>query len=293
MDQQLSSAAPDAGSVLKFVTSLLWRSKWLIGGASILAAGLAYALAQAYTVPIWTARTTLRIGLAPSIEYLLRQGGALAAPIETPRSTVERITENVFRSVVARRAAFEPATAAISGKMVFSSLRAVALSGDRDVSIELSAGSAADARAAFRVIAAEIDRAHSEILNRRLQLLQSGIEDAKNRIALIEKSSSQLNDRILSMASEEKNQLLRSSILAPIQAPSIPAWNELQDRIQLMTNLKGLSEPSVMRPEMDISIQGPRLVGVVRSSILAGLAMLIAMIVLTIAISPRMRASAD
>jgi hypothetical protein len=214
------------------------------------------------------------------------------AAVETPRNAAARISNPVFKSRVVSQAAFEPATTAVSRALVSSSLRGIALEGDRDVSIELSAGSAADVQAAFRAVAAEIERAHSDIFNRRLQFLQARIDEAKSRIAVIEKSSDRLNDRIFSATSDEKTQS-RPSILAPTPATSVPAWNELQDRIQLDTNLKQLSEPSVLRLEADTSIVGPRSVGTLRSSLLAGLAMFIAMIVLTIVVSPPVRTSAD
>jgi hypothetical protein len=292
MNHQHSNAAPDLGSILKFVTSLVWRSKWLIGGASVVVAAVAFALTQANTVQIWSGRTTLAIGLAPNLDYILLPISPPMAAIETPRSTVARISGPAFKGQVISRAAFEPATAALSRSMVSSSLRAIDLNTDRDVALELSAGSAADVQAAFHAVAAEIERAHGDILNRRLQFLQVRIDEAKSRIAVIEKSTDRFNDRIFSATSDEKAQL-RPSILTPTPATSVAAWNELQDRIQLHTNLKQLSEPSVLRLEADTSIVGPRSVGTLRSSLLAGLAMFIAMIVFTMVVNSPMRTSAD
>jgi hypothetical protein len=292
MDHQHSSAAPSARSVLIFVISLAWRSKWLIGGAVIVAAATAYALAQANTVQTWSGRTTLTIGLAPTPDYILHDSGAPTAVIETPRSTIARISDPIFRNKVLSRAAFEPATAAVSRPMVSSSLRAIDLNADRDVAVELSAGSAADVQAAFGAIAAEISQAHGEILNKRLQLLQNEINDAKSRIAVLEKSSDELNERIFNAASGE-NSASRVSVFMPGLAMSIPAWNELRDRIQRDTNLKELSEPSALHLETDAYLLMPRSVGALRASILAGLAMLVAMIVLTVVVNPLVRRPAD
>jgi hypothetical protein len=232
-------------------------------------AAVALALAPANTSQIWTGRTTLKIGLAPSTEYFLQPAGSAMALIEPPRSTAARISAAIFREHVVSRAAFDPATAAASRPMVSSSLRAIALDTGRDVPVELSAASPADVRAALRAVTAEIEQAHGEILNQQLQLLQSRIDEAKSRIAVIEKSSDRLNERV------------------------IYVWNELQDRVQRDTNLKKASESSVLLPETDISILGPRRNETLRSSLLAGLCMLIAMIVLTIVVSPPARTPAD
>jgi hypothetical protein len=292
MDNQPSSAAPDVVSVLKFVASLAWRSKWLIGGATIAVAAVAFALAQANTVQVWTGKTTLTIGLSPTADYILQGNGPSMSAIETPRGTIARISSSAFRGEVVARAAFEPTTAAASRSMVSSSLRGIDLSNDRDVAVELSAVSAADVQAAFRAVAAEIDRTHGEILKRRLQLLQSRIDEAKSRIALIEKSNDRLNDRIFNASPDEKAQL-RPSTFTLIPAASIPAWNTLQDRIGRDTTLKELSEPSVLRLENDTYLLMPRSTGGLRASILAGLAMLAAMIVLTIVVNRPVRATAD
>jgi len=288
MDHQLSNAAPGAGSTIKFVASRVWRFKWLIGGLTLAAAIVVFALPQASTDQIWTGRTVLRIGLMPTAEYILETPGAPTTAIEAPRNVAARISDYLFKAEVVSHAAFEPATAAISKPMVSSSLRGIVLEGDRDVAVELSAGSSADVKAAFRAVAAEIDRVHGEILNRQLKYLQGWIDEAKGRIAVIEQSSERLNDRVLGTTAEDKT--AARAITAPVPAASIPAWNELKDRIQRDTNLKELAEPSALRLDGEISMQA-RSIGTLRSSLLAGFAMLLAMIVLTIVISSPSRGS--
>ncbi len=283
MNKQPSSVAPDVVSVLKFVAALAWRAKWLIGVASIVAAAVAFALVRADTVQVWTGKTTLTIGLSPTADYILQGNGPLTSTIDTPRSTVARISDPAFKNQVVSRAAFEPATAAVSRSLVSSSLRGIVLEGEREVAIELSAGSAADVQAAFRAIAAEIDRTHGEILKRRLQLLQSRIDEAKSRVALIETSNERLNDRFFNVSPDEKTQV-RPLIFNLVPAASIPAWNTLQDRIERDTTLKELSEPSVLRLE-NYTFLMPRSTNALKASILAGLAMLAAMIVLTIVVN--------
>jgi hypothetical protein len=292
MNRQLSGPAPDAGSVMKFVMSILWRSKWLIGGAAVVAAAVAFALTPANTTQVWTGKTTLTIGMVPAVDYLLQSFGPPLATIEGSRNAVARISDPEFRRQVVSRAAFEPATAAVSRPMVASSLRAIALDNDRDISVELSAGSDADVHAAFHAVAAEIDRAHNAILNRRLQLLQGRIDDAKSRIAAIEKAAERANDRALGAATDDKN-LSRLFVLEPALAAAIPTWNNLQDRIQSDEILKELSEQSVLHLDAAMSVLPPRPLATLRFSLLAGFGMLIAMIILFIIVSPSVRTSAD
>jgi hypothetical protein len=288
MNDQPSGSAPDAGSVLKFIAAVLWRSKWLIGAAVVVAAAVIFALYQPSTVQAWTGKTTLTIGLAPPTDFLLATWGSPLTPIETPRNAVARISDPTFRNKVLNQAAFEPATAAFSRAMVSSSLRGVA--GESDLEVELTAGSAADVQAAFRALAAEIGLEHGDILNRRLQYLRARIAETKSRIALIEKAGDRLSDRIFGAASDNKSQE-PTSTQAPLAALA-PAWNTLQDRLELDTNLERLSEPSVLHLDANTYTLAARSVATLRTSILAGLIMLAAIIVLTIVVRARVQTSA-
>jgi hypothetical protein len=290
MNDQPSGSAPDAHGVLKFIAAVLWRSKWLIGAAVIVAATVMFALYKPSTVPAWTGKTTLTIGLAPSADFLLAGSGAPLTAIETPRNTVARISDPIFRNKVLNQAAFEAATAAFSRAMVSSSLRGVAGESDRDLAVELTAGSAADVQAAFRALAAVIGQEHGDILNRRLQSLQAQIAETKSRIALMEKAGDSLGDRIFNAASDNKSQE-STSTRAPLAALA-PAWNILQDRLQLDINMERLSEPSVLHLDADTYTLAARSIGTLRASILAGLAMLAAMIILTIVVRARVQTSA-
>jgi hypothetical protein len=290
MNDQLSGSAPDAGSVLKFIASVVWRSKWLIGAAVVVAAAVIFALYQPGTVQAWTGKTTLTIGLAPPTDFLLATWGSPLTPIETPRNAVARISDPIFRNKVLNQAAFEPATAAFSRAMVASSLRGVAGESDRYLEVELTAGSAADVQAAFSALAAEIGLEHGDILNRRLQYLRAKIAETKSRIALIEKAGDSLSDRFFNAASDNKGQQ-PTSTQAPLAALA-PAWNTLQDRLQLDTNLEQLSEPSVLHLDANTYTLAARSVATLRTSILAGLVMLAAIIILTIVVRARVRTSA-
>src|SRR5258708_26659687 len=107
MNYQPPNAAPDAGSAMKFVASLLWRSKWLIGGAVIIASIVTFALSPADTGQIWTGRTTLTIGMAPPVDYVLQSFRPAMAAIEKPPGAVARISDSACPLLVVRHAAFQ------------------------------------------------------------------------------------------------------------------------------------------------------------------------------------------
>jgi hypothetical protein len=292
MNHQIPDAAPDAGNVLKSVSPLLWRAKWLIGGAAIIAAVLTFALYRPNTAQAWTGKTILTIGMAPSTDFVLGRSGPPLTPIESPRNMVARISNPIFRNKVLNQATFEPATAAFSRAMVASSLKGIDDQGDRDVAIELTAGSAADVQAAFRALAAEIGEVHGNILKRRLQPVQARIDEAKRRLALIENYGETLNNRISRTDSDDKSQPSASST-APNPAVLVPAWNGLRDGIENDTNLTLYSEPSVLNLEANTYILASRSLGTLKASIVAGCIMLAAMIVLTLVVGKPVRVSAD
>lgn len=289
MKHQLPSTAPDAGSVLKFVVPLVWKSKWLIAVAAILAATVTYALTASGRIEIWSGHAILTVGLAPASEFIAQKSGPAVTPIEAPRRTVARLSDPAFKALIVKQAAFEPATASISRSMVASSLRGIVLDKEREIAIELSAGSVADVQSAFRAIAAEISAAHAAILDRQLEVVQSRINEVRFRIAAIEKEIGELNDRILkSTPLPRRNEPPRSPI-TPMLATTISAWNELQSLVRNDTALKQLSEPTALRIETEDLVVTHRSIERLRASLLAGAGMLVAMIILTIVVNPPRR----
>ena len=287
MKHQLPSTAPDAGNVLKFVVPLAWKWKWLIAAAVVLAAAVTFALTASSKIELWSGRAILTVGLAPASEFIAQKSGPAVAPIETPRRTIARLSDPAFKELIVKRAAFEPATASTSRSMVASSLRGIALDKERDVAIELSAGSAADVQSAFRAIAAEIGTAHAAILDRQLEVVQNRINDDKARIAAIETEIGELNDRIL-RSMPKRNEPPRSRV-TPMPATTMSAWNEMQSLVRNDTVLKQLSEPTALRIEADHLVVTHRSIERLRASLLAGAGMLVAMIILTIVVSPPRR----
>ena len=291
MEHHHPSVAPDAGSVLKFVLPLIWRSSWLIAAAVILAATVTFALTSSGKVEIWSGRAILTVGLAPASDFIAQRSGSAVAPIEPSRRTVGRFSDPAFKALIVKRAAFEPATASLSRSMVSSSLRAVMLDNDREVAVELSAGSAADVQAAFREVATEIGAAHGEILNRQLQLLQGRIDTDKAMIAGLEQDMNELNDRTARSASRS-SELVRSTT-GILLATTISTWTSLQDRVNSDATVKQLSEPSILRTDPDNLVVTRRSIDRLRDSLLAGAGMLLAMIILTVVVSPSGRSTAN
>jgi len=286
----LPSTAPDAGSVLKFVLPLVWKSKWLTVAAAVLAATVTFALTTSGKIELWSGRAIMTVGLAPASDFIAQRSGPAVAPIETPRRTIARLSDPAFKELIVKQAAFEPATASVSRSMVASNLRGVMLDKERDIAIELSAGSAADVQSAFRAIAAEIGTVHGAILDRQLEVVQNRINGDKSRIAAIEKEIGELNDHALkSMLPPRKNEPRRPPV-TPMLVTTISAWNELQSLVRNDTALKQLSEPTALRIEVDHIVVTHRSIERLRASLLAGAGMLFVMIILTIVVSPPRRA---
>lgn len=269
---------------MKFVVPLIWRSKWLIAVAAILAATVTFALTSSGKIEIWSSRAILTVGLAPASDFIVQKSGPAVAPIEPLRRTIARLSDPAFKALIVKRAAFDPATAPVSGSMVAASLRGVMLDNGRDVAVELSAGSAADVRAALQAIATEITATHGEILDRQIQLVQGRIAADRAEIASLEQGINDLNERTMRSASRG-NELPRSTANL-LLATTMAAWTDLQDRARNDTALKQLSEPSVLRTDPDHLVVTHRSIDRLRNSLLVGAGMLLAMIVLTVVVSP-------
>jgi hypothetical protein len=289
VEYQVHTTAPDAGSVLRFAVPLAWKSKWLIAAAVILAAVVTYALIGPSPIEVWSGRAIVTIGQAPASDFIAQKSGPAIVPIESPRRTIARLSEPAFRELVIGRATFEPATASISRSMVASSLRGILLDRERDIAIDLTAGSAADVKAAFRAVAAELSTIHAAVLDRQLKVLQNRIDQDNARLAAVAKEIGELNDQIIKSMPPPKWDEAPRTPVAPVMVTTIWAWNELQSQIRSDTTLKQLSEPTVLRIEDDQLDVSHRSIERLRDSLLAGAGMLIAMIVLTIVVSPPKR----
>ena len=283
------NAAPNGELVLRVILAQVRKFKWLIAAATIAAAAVTIVLSRSDTPQVWTGKTILTIGVAPTKTYLIQEDGTGLAPIKTQREVVAEISDPLFKKKILAQTVFRPATAAFSREMAASSLRAVVLNNDRDVAVEVSAASDEDVQAVLRGLAAEIEKAHNEIIKQRIEFVSAEVEDLQGRIAVIEKSIESIG-RAPDSVADDKSQS-RPPVVMPDAFTSMRTWNDLKDRIRRGSNLIKFTELTVFRAEPDSYPRAARSIGALRASILAGLGMLAAMIVLTIVVSSRPRAS--
>ncbi len=259
-------------------TSLLWKFKWLLGGVAIVAIVVAFALAQLSATEVWSGRISITTGMAPTTNFLLLSGEPALQVIQPTRVSVARLSDPDFKSEVLNHTPFSAKTADLSRSLVWSSLRGIELNSDRDFAIEVTSASSADTETVLRAFGSEIIKLHRAVLDERLQILQDRIQQSRARLAAIEKSSDELADKLLGASDDKK--VPRAALFG-----FFPTWNGLLDGIQRDENLVKLCEPSTMHFEPGVSVQGPRRVAALRNSLLAGFAMLVAMLVLTIALN--------
>lgn len=288
MEQLTPKTSSDATGVLRYVSSLIGPSRWLIGIACLLAVGLTLVFYSADNVPAWTGKTIVRIGLVPGFDYLLQDSGSPLEPVESNRSLVSRVSDPIFRIKVMGAAKFEPANAVVSKKLATSSLRAVALEGYRDVSIEVSAASSADVNSVLQALADEIIRTHDAIIQRRLERLRANLTDLQSRIGFIEKSFTELGPRMLGVTRDGPDQAGAQSS-APNLTGAAEFWSKLRDRAQRTANLLELTEKTVIYVDPDSYQLSKRTIAPIRAALVAGLAMLAAMITLIVVVGAHRR----
>jgi hypothetical protein len=285
VDQNDTDLAPDARSVFQFIARRVWGFKW-VGSAALIVAALAFAFYRPPTTEVWTGKSKLTIGMAPPLPFVLQNSGPPLVPLEPPRGLIGRMSAQDFKDKVASRAAFDPNTASLSRSMVINSLRGIDLDGARDVAVELSAGSPGDVHAAYTALAAEIGEVHGDLLKRSLQPLRARIEDANARVALIEKANESLNERLLNAESSDRNRWGPASV-APSITPTLPAWMQLKDRIQVDETLSELAQPTIVWSAPPTLSIASRSAGTLRQSLAGGFLMLVAIGLLTLVVSRR------
>ncbi len=292
MEQLADTTAPDTRSVLRYVGARIKRARWLLMIASFLAFGFAAVSFGTNRTPIWTGRTIIKIGLAPSQDFLVQESGPPLAPIETSRNLVSRISDPMFQTKVLDRALLEPATAEDSKRLVKASLRAIALEGDRNVAVEVSAATKADIDTVLQSLATEIDKVHEGIAQRRLEALRAILADLQSRSEFIEKSMTETLPRIL-VAPPAQAQDIYGSPVTPTRAPVAEFWSKLRDRVQRYKTLLELNEKTVTYAERGSYPKSERLTGPGAISLLTGLIMLVAMGGLAVVTAPKERNSAE
>jgi hypothetical protein len=248
---------------LRVILSRVWKFKWLIAAATIGAVAVTFVLFRSDAPQVWTGKTIVTIGTAPTKSYLILEGGPGLAPIKSQRDVIADISDPLFKKKIMAQTTFRPATAAFSREMAASSLRAAALNNDRDVAVEVSAASDEDVQAVLRGLAAEIEKEHQEMIKQRLESVSAEVEDLQSRISLIEKSL-ESGSRAPSFF-EDKSQPRPPVALQDASR----TWSELKDRIRRGSNLIKFSEPTVFRAEPDSYPHAARSRRALRASIRA------------------------
>jgi hypothetical protein len=202
-----------------------------------------------------------------------------------PEGTLERysvvvalISNPVFRDTVAGTSEFQPASAALSKRLVFNTLRAHSLDNNvDDVEIDLTAASAADCRAAYRTIARQIEQRHALLFDENAKLLQAAIDDYRDRSIQLktwEDAALKPGDHAAAGADRPKSNLGAS-------------WNETREQLRRLEAMKPLMKPTVFPPESEVYVNGPLSNNTVRLSALAGLAVILCACILWMGLEAR------
>lgn len=248
---------------------MLVRSKVAILGALLLCLAVLTLYVLPADPPVWTVRTAFTIGNSINPDSVINGSLAPQGQVEGYRIVVALISTPVFRQTIANTSQFESETAARSKQLVFDTLRAHPQS-DNSIEIEFTAASPADCRAAYRAIADRIERRHAVLFEQNVKLLQASIDDYTAR-------SVQLKQ-------------WEDAYLQPGDQPSVSdkdsksglgiAWNDTRERLRRLEAAKLLLTKTTFPPESEVYVNGPLSRGTVRSSALAGLAVLAAVLLL-------------
>src|SRR4051794_20900610 len=92
VDRHSLGSAPDLRATLKFSAAQTWRSKWLVASATIAAVVLTLLFSHPKPRDAWIGKTTITIGEAPPISFIVQLSAPALAPLKPPRALVARIS---------------------------------------------------------------------------------------------------------------------------------------------------------------------------------------------------------
>lgn len=174
--------------------------------------------------------------------------------------------------MVVETAEFEPATATRSKRLVFSTSRANELN-DYDITVEFLAASAADSQAAYRAIAELIRTRHARLLEQESKLVQAKIGYYRDLASQLQKwldASGQASDQGQPSPPASRAELLER-------------WIEANERLQQLEIAAAAVAPTLLS-DSEVYVSGPLTTSSVRLSALAGLAVLVSVLLLSIAL---------
>jgi hypothetical protein len=245
-----------------------------------LCAGSAIWLLCKPDLPVWRLRAVFYIGSAVDRALLAESSSdALKTPkiplsgIEKPSAVVALISSPGFRQKIVETAEFEASTAARSKRLVFDTLRANALN-NFDITVEFLAASSADARATFRTIVELIRNRHTPLFEQEAQLLQTRIDDYRERSTQLQKwlgAMEQAGDQ-------------GPPVPATSQTELVDRWVETGKQLQQLEVAKASLVPTTFPSDAEVYVNGPLTTDSVRLSALAGLAVLVSVLLLSLAL---------
>lgn len=260
------------------VKAMLVRSKAAILGALMLCLAVLILYVSRPDPPVWTLRTAFTIGTSVNPESVIAASPTSQGQIEGYRIVIALISTPVFRQTIADTSQFEPGSSALSKRLIFETLRAHDQP-DNSIEIELTAASAADCRAAYRAVAEQIERRHTDLFEQNLKLLQASIDDYKDRsVQLKQWEDSYLQAGNQPPASEKDS---KSGLGM--------AWNDDREHLRRLEAAKLLLTKTSFPPESQVYVNGPLSRNTVRWSALAGLAVLFAALLLFLGLERRQR----
>ena len=228
--------------------------------------------------PVWRLRTLFHLGLSINPALVIDGTSNGERVIEQHRDVIALISTPVFRHVVAGTSQFQPNTAALSRRLVFATLQPHAIDDDyTDVEIDLTAASAADCLAAYRTIARQIEQRHALLFDENAKQLQTAIDDYRERSLQLKKwedAAIQQGDQASAESDRRKRDLGT-------------AWSESMERLRRLEAAKLVLKPTTFPPDSEVEVNGPLTNNTVRLSAIAGLALLLCVLMLTLGLEIR------
>lgn len=229
---------------------------------------------------VWRLRAVFHIGSAVNRDFLLEDLPNARKPATQPLSYIEKASSVValistpgFRQMVVETAEFQAATAVLSKRLVFNTSRANELN-DYDVTVEFLAATSADSRAAYRAIAELIRKRHARLLEEEAKLVQTTIDDYSKRSAQLQKWLD---------ATEQAGNQAPPSPATP-RTDLVERWVETRERLQQLEVAKASVAPTKFSSDAEVYVSGPLTTDSVRLSALAGLAVLVSVLLLSLAL---------
>jgi hypothetical protein len=249
----------------------------ILGLLTLCAAGAVWFLCRPGP-PVWRLRTIFHIGSSINPAPVIEGTSDGEGTIEQPRTVIALISTPAFRDMVASTSEFQQGTAALSRRLAFATLRPHALdNNDEDVEIDLTAASPADCLAAYRTIAHQIEQRHARLVDENARQLQAAIDDHRERSMQLKKWED--------VAVQPADQVSTESDHRKLDLGA--AWSESRERLRRLEAAKLVLKPTTFPPESQVYVNGPLANNTVRLSALAGLAILLCVLILTLGLEIR------